>query len=141
MRENDRIRQNLAVQSMVYIGECHALVQDRRRYVELTDMVHERMMEESKQSRIQLLKKTTLDDHQDHRTTQDERSAWTLRNLNSDIVLNVRIEISENLIDEYKVYDELDDDVQYRKYWLLMDNNHICKFLILEPRSKFHIEK
>jgi len=33
-------------------------------------------------------------------------------------------------------YDELDDVVQYHKYLLLMDNNHICKFLILEPKRK-----
>ena len=43
--------------------------------------------------------------------------------------------IFENLIDEYMEYDELDDVFQYHMYLLLMDNNHICKFLILEPKQ------
>ncbi len=43
------------------------------------------------------------------------------------------------LNDEYMEYDELDDVVQYHKYYLLMDNNHIYKFLILEPNRKIQI--
>jgi hypothetical protein len=48
--------------------------------------------------------------------------------------------IFENLIDVYMEYDELDDVVQYHMYSLLMDNNHICMFLILEPiRKQFEL--
>lgn len=96
-------------------------------------MVHEKMMEELKQSKIPLLMRKVSDDHRDLRMKQDERFAWKQHNLDNDIVLNVRREIFENSIDEHMEYDELDDVVQYRRYLLLMDNNHICKFLILEP--------
>ncbi len=39
------------------------------------------------------------------------------------------------LIDEYKEYDELDDGIQYHRYYLIVDNNHIYMFLILEPKT------
>jgi hypothetical protein len=45
------------------------------------------------------------------------------------------------LIDEYKEYDELDDGIQYHRYCLIMDNNHIYKFLILEPEEEEEMKR
>lgn len=134
-RENDRKERNLVVQLMENRDECRALDQDQKRCVESMDKVHEKMMGESKRSMIDRLMKTTLDDYRDHLMKRDEQFALMLRNLSNDIVLNVRKETLEKLIDEHREYDELDDELRYRKYSLIMDNNHIYKFSILEPKS------
>lgn len=134
-RENDRKEQNLVVLLMENKDECHALDQDQKHYVESMDKGHEKMMEELKQSMIDLMMKITLDDHRDLQMQRDEQFALMQHNLSNDIVLNVRKGKLEKLIDEHTEYDELDDELRYRKYSLIMDNNHIYMFSILEPKS------
>lgn len=81
-------------------------------------------------------KKTSWDDHQDHRKRLNGLFASRQRNLNNDIVSDVRKERFERLIDECKEYDGLHDGMQYRRYYLTVDSNHIYKFLIREPEDE-----